>query len=243
MRWLALFFLLCPRAWGAITIVAAAHLGQGSTDTNTFTTTSINTTGCNFLVASVGYFSTIALTDSKGNSWTPLTAFTNGGGNNSVRIFYVANPVVGTGHTFTLTGASSFGAIAVQGFSGVNTVPFDQQNGATQSISANTQPGSVSPTQDNELIVTAYSQSLAGTMTINSGFTITDQTQIGSGAHFGSALAYIINGAGTSGVGVNPTWTNGTGVDQSAASIATFKVAAAAATTAFGAINNPLGGF
>lgn len=226
----------------SISVIAGAHIGQGSTDTNTFTTSSIDTTGCNFLVAAVGFFSAIALTDSKGNTWTPLTTITNTTGNNSIRIFYAFNAIVGTGHTFTLTGASSFGAICVQGFSGVKTSsPFDQQNGATTVVSASLQPGSVSPSEDNELIVTGYTQSaIVGTMSIDSGFTITDQISVGSGAHFGSALAYIIKGAGTAGIGVNPTWTNGGGIDQSAATIATFRQTS---SSTFGQINNPIGGF
>lgn len=214
------------RASGGVAIVTGAHIGAGSPDTNTFTTSAIDTTGCDFLVVAVGYFSAIVLSDSKTNSWSALTVKTNVDGNNSVVLYYCAAPIVGTGHTFTLTGLVSFGSIAVQGFRGVKAAsPFDKENGATVTGATTLQPGNVAPVEDNELLVTAYTESVVGTLSINSGFTITDQTAVGSGAHFGVALAYLINGAGTLGVNVNPTWTKTGANDQSAAVIATFKKA------------------
>lgn len=232
MRWLRVLacLLVVSPSWATYSLVSAAHIGAGSTDTNTFTTSAIDTTSVTFLVAAVGFFSAISLTDSKSNSWTCITIQTNTSSNTSEKICYVVNPIVGSGHTFTLTGATTYGSIAVQGFTGNASTPLDQQTGTTGVGSATWQAGNVAPTQDNELALAAYSQAaVVGTMTIDSGFSITDQTPVGSGAHFGIALAYKILGAGTSGVNVNPTWTNGSGADQPALTNATFKTAAASA--------------
>lgn len=213
----------------SIALVSGAHIGAGSADTDGFTTSAINTTGSTFLVAAVGFFlgGTMTFSDSKSNVWTASTTYTNESGNNSIRIYYSSSPVVGSNHTFTTTGSTNYSAITVQGFSGVHlTAPFDREHGSSGVGVDNYQPGNVAPSQDGELLISAYTQSaVAGTMTIDSGFTITDQVQVGSGAHFGAALAYKILGSGTSGVNVNPKWTNGGGVDQAAVVINTFKKA------------------
>jgi hypothetical protein len=57
------------------------------------------------------------------------------------RLYYAANPTVGSGHTFSYTGASNFSSIFVAAFSGVATSsPFDKENGATSSATNGSRP-------------------------------------------------------------------------------------------------------
>jgi RHS repeat-associated protein len=78
------------------------------------TPVAIDTTGATFIIAAVSYNTglTPTITDSKGNTWTPLTASTVTG-TVSERLYYAANPVVGTGYTFSNTATSNFSSICV----------------------------------------------------------------------------------------------------------------------------------
>src|SRR5258705_8700383 len=94
---------------------------------NTSTTASLNTTGATLLVIHVGYLASIppAISDSKGNTWVGLTIASTTV-SNADRLYYVANPTVGTGHTFTFTGTGVLAEMVAAAFSGVITVaPFD----------------------------------------------------------------------------------------------------------------------
>ncbi len=167
------------------------------------------------------------MADSKGNTWTQLTGY-NTGADAYVKVWYVANPIVGTGHTFTVgTGGSVDASAYIAGFSGVVTsAPFDQQNGATVASSATIQPGSITPTQADCLIICGLSSydASALTATINSGFTITDQAGFSSGNYFGGGLAYLVQSTASA---VNPTWAAGSSFTNAAAAIASFKPAVA----------------
>lgn len=208
----------------AIALVAHAS----SVGSNGTTTSAINTTGASLLVAFVGFvFNNAAvISDSYGNTWTPLT-FHLGVNNCTTQIFYVQNPTVGTGHTFSETGTSTYPALSVAAFSGTATSSvFDVQNG-TNPVGATTfQPGSVTPSQNNSLIVTGFDNdqgSSAQDTTINSGFTITDQNGYGFGVNEGGGLAYLVQ---TTAAPVNPTWTMSTAALGAGSAIAVFKPAA-----------------
>ncbi len=91
-------------------------------------------------------------------------------------------------------------------FSGADTVvPFDQQNGvATPTTTTSYQPGSITPSENNEVIVTAITSGGGVTSySIDSGFTISDQFDLSGGGHFPLGMAYLIQ---TSAAASNPTW-------------------------------------
>ena len=140
----------------APTLVAHAAMPAGGG-----TTSAINTTGAKILVAAVStYVSSGTISDSKSNTWVPLTA--NGSGGNAVaQLFYVVNPTVGTGHTFTSSG--SYISASVAAFAGVATTsPFDEQTGSTGSGST-LATGNITPSNANSLIVSVMSaQGVAG---------------------------------------------------------------------------------
>lgn len=201
-----------------------AHTSAASSDGTTVTTGAIDTTGATLLVVGAGAGTSIgSIADSKSNSWTAGAAVTN---TLITQIWHVINPTsVGSGHTFTVnTQASSFPAICVLALSGADTAASrDQQNTGTAAAGTTVQPGSVTPTADNEIVITAAHVTVTGeTVSIDGGFNISDQVTAG-GPNYGVALAYLIQ---TSLAAANPTWTFSTTETFPAAGIDTFKAAA-----------------
>ncbi len=213
----------------AIAFVVGAHVTEGS-GANGGTSGSIDTSGANFLVVSVGSYSggDTTITDSKSNNWTQLTPQDE----TQVslvrsRIWYAKNAIVGSGHTFSDAVASSFPSFCVAAFSGVDTSsPFDQQNGAHDAGGVSTtgiSTGSVTPTSDNQLIIAGLAVgSSTATPAIDGGFTRLDFVNFSASTYYGSALAYLIQ---TSAAAANPFWDTDV-TNTKAATIATFKAAA-----------------
>src|SRR4051794_24890452 len=101
------------------------------------TTGGIDTTGAGLLVAAVATYSGSAtVSDSKGNTWSPLTRY--GAGGNKIQMFWSPPSTVGAGHTFTATSAGFSATIAVAAYSGQAATPFDAESGA-----AADSPGSI----------------------------------------------------------------------------------------------------
>lgn len=190
-------------------------------DSSGVTTGSIDTTGCDFLVAAVGEYagsSGTSMTDSKGNTWNIITS---NNGTTRTHICYCVPTSVGSGHTFSWAGSSVFASIVVAGFSGAHASPFDQSNGSTGS-SATLATGSVTPSEDDELLITSStSVDSAGVPTINSGFTVVDGLPYSPSNYFSVAMGMKIQ---TAAGAENPTWT-WTNSSEVAAKIVTFKKA------------------
>lgn len=202
-------------------------VSAGSSDTANVTTGAIDTTGANLLVLNVVWSSavgSVTISDSNGNTWFPLTAADSAGGSHvESQLYYAKNPIAGTGHTFTVTG--SIGGItpsvAVEAWSGADIAsPFDQENGFGQNTAGNTiQPGSVTPGQNNELLVTGILITAAFSgLAIDSSFAISEQVANG-GTNWGCAIGHKVQ---TNLGAENPTW-SWTGGTPSATVIATFR--------------------
>lgn len=204
---------------GSITPIALiSNTQKGSINLTDVTTNAIDTTGATLLVVSSTSAGNSVITDSKGNSWLPLTQrlSTSGG---SVQLFYVTNPIVGTGHTFTNTQTAP--SLSVLAFSGVITSsPFDVQNGAGAAASSSLATGSITPNQANEVIITglAVDGSTTSDYIVNSGFIASTYIPVVAGQCFGSGIAYKIQ---TTATAVNPTWSGTSG--GLAVAIASFK--------------------
>lgn len=188
------------------------------------TTSGVNTTGVDLMIVAIGWFnsgqSTTAptITDSKSNTWTALTV-RNTGVNLGTVLYYSRVTSVGSGHTFTLSG-QTYSSICVAGFSGSISSPFDQENGYGTSPVTTIQPGSVTPSNDNQLVVSGLASGGVGySYSINSSFTIAVQDSGSPSSSFPCGLAYKIQ---TSAAAVNPTWTLSNST-QAAAAIGTFK--------------------
>jgi hypothetical protein len=208
------------------------HTAKGSPDGNTFTTDGIDTSRANLIIVAVGSYEAAAepaISDSYGNDWSnaALTAQSLPG-TGRIRFFYIwgrsENPgaIGGPGHTFTLTGTGFFGSVAVVAYAGAASHPFDVQNGATTASGTSLQPGSVTPTRNNELVVTALGFQAVATTNIDSGYSIQETVGFSAGVHSGLSIATRVQ---TTAVATNPTW-GWSVTTEGEAVIATFRASA-----------------
>ena len=221
----------------AAAITAGNHL-SAQFGANGGTTAAMSTSGATLivLVASELVSGTPCTpSDSQTNTYTGLTAQANAS-ETRVRLWYVAAPSTSGTHTFTCAGTNHYPTVTVMAFNGVAASPFDQQNGAQSDNGALTTlaTGSVTPTEDNELVVTGIAvgnSAFGGTPTV-SGYTVAEFMNYQGGTAVGGALAYVIQ---TTATATDPTWvwTNG---GRPAAAVATFKAAAAGGSTCTGGL-------
>lgn len=206
-----------------------------STDDMTVTTGEVNSAGGNLIVCGVADAATNAgvVTDSKSNSYTRLNEYENVTTNLRNALFYVYAPIVGAAHTFTYQvdggATASFPALGCIVFSGSITSPLDQQNGSTLGNTGTaTTTGSVTPTENNELIVTVNSYWVfagTGSTAPNQSVIQTADIDAVTGQNFALGLGYKIQ---TTAAAINVTWTHDdTSSDNSVAAIATFKAGTA----------------
>lgn len=193
---------------------------------NGATTGANDTSTATLLIMSVawsGVAPTIA--DSKSNTWVPLTVKTGGASNVSNRLYYcLASPVVGTGHTFSATGAGLAIALSVEAHDG-GPYTFVSENGAAYTATVSVQPGA--PSGNSTLMVTGISLGDASVPTIGSGFTIATFRTFSGGSNYGASQAYLYQALGA---GVNPTWGAMSGGAGGGATIAAFAPGGAVAT-------------
>ncbi len=192
------------------------------------TTTGIDTTGADLIVVFVNYYSnyfgSFSLSDSNGNTWTSLTG-TDPAGQAGCRFYYCLSPTVGSGHTFTQAGFA-YHSMAVMAFSGANTAgAVDQQNGASTAGASSLATGSVTPTEDNELVIYGCA---GGTIAAGHDITAVDvgtlQHHVASATNtYAQAVGYQIQ---TTATARNPSFTCSASAKFSAR-IATFKAATA----------------
>lgn len=220
LRWLIVAFAL----------VANTAVGNTNGGAGAVTTPAIDTTGANLIVLAVSSYAATSeptISDSKSNTWSQLTI--RSAGDTRFRLFYCAGPTVGSGHTFTVSPSAGnpYQSFCVGAFSGAAaSTPFDQQNGAT-ATGTSLATGSVTPSEDNELVIAGLNFAAVNTISVNGGFTISDQINYSASVRFGSAMAYLIQ---TSLAAANPSFSWSTST-AAAAGIATFKAAAGGGST------------
>ena len=190
------------------------------------TTAAIDTTGCDFISVFVSYYSLSlptgpSVTDSKSNTYTIGTIYsvTNGA---AVVEFRCEAPTVGSGHTFTASGTDLYGCIGAIAFTGMASTAFDQTAGAASSGGTTRQPGSITPSQANTILVSAlgYNENASGSVSINSGFTEIITLPSRSGEVLGLHVAYKVMTAATA---TNPTWTSTGTFGESGANQVSYK--------------------
>lgn len=201
------------------------------------TTAGVDTTGADFLVLGISCESTHndTPTDSKGNTWTQLTSYT--ASEPRVRLWYSVPTSVGSAHTFSSNGSNLVGSIFVGAFSGVKqTSPADLQAGANGTGASTLATGSITPSENNCLVISALAFNAAGSpITIDSGFTeIGPEIDFGAGDHYGGQMAYKVQ---TTAAAVNATWTRGVGTVGMAATVASFKASTAGGLTTVKTVN------
>ena len=189
----------------------------GATPTN-ITSSAINTTGANLLIVTAYTYvaSTCAITDSPNsggsNSWVQLPSYGTAG-TGYLQIFYSVKgpisgpPVVGTSHTFTaLCPVGQYIGIAVSAYAGANPATMNvyaERNYASSpstTLQAAITQGLKASAGDLIYSAEESANQTAGTDSIDSGLTVTDQTLSGI------AFAQAALAPATAGV-INPTWT------------------------------------
>ncbi len=214
-------------------IALVAHRIDGSGSGNGFTSGSFDSTGANFLAVwiALGGTGTYSGTpsDNKGNSgWVQGTPAVSGLSDRCGCWWYCIPTTVGTGHTISVTGTSTFPTIAVSAWSGADTSsPYDQHNEGGLVFGTTVSTGSVTPSQNNELLLAGlqFDDSTNGNTSTGS-FSVIDRLNDGSFGHSSAAVAYEIQTTATA-RNVAWTWTNSS---RAAAGIITIKEGAVAPT-------------
>ena len=190
------------------------------------TTSGADTSAYTALVVVLDYYKAggANLSDSKGNTWTKVADGIDPVTNCACTMYYCDAPTVGTGHTFTTT--SQYCGLTAIGITGEATSFYDTSSGRggiDGSPFTTFQPGSVTPSVNDCLLITsAYQAAATGGVSTPSGYT--SLANWGLGSAFPGGVAYKIQGTAAAD---NPTW----GVSPTsnvAANIAVFKPAATA---------------
>lgn len=204
-----------PNCVSAGAWVCLAHAQGLSTDNVSAATGPMNCTGANLEVVTVAFFGGIgsfsSLVDSTGlNTWGTFSFGSSGGGSNASMTWFLVNPAVSSSQTFTVTGTGTFvPVIEVQCWHDTVGTPTNDgggdNNGTTSSISSITAGAfAITPTVSGDLIYTTItSHSTVVVYTVNSGFTVFDQTPDNGATHVGAAVASLVY---PSIVPINPTW-------------------------------------
>jgi hypothetical protein len=219
---LALWPQVGNAAWTLLAHGTAQQNGGGAP----VSTGALNCTGATLLAVGISNYSTVpTVSDSQSNSWVLATSnTTNTSG--EVYLYYVyvsSGSQVSSTQTFTIVGGGNFATEFVQCWAGSRATPLDQTNGGSATFNFTLQTGSITPTLNNELVISVIDDYQQSALAIDSGFTISDSTNWGgSGTSNAGGMAYLIQGTAAA---TNPTW-SWTTQDQAAAIIASFFSAA-----------------
>jgi hypothetical protein len=210
-------------AWGSSPVVSHSEgFGAGTGGT----TSGIDTTGADTIFVEVAHQSALTPSDSKSNTWTLIRNHDNGFGvQNSLYRLGSGNASVGSGHTFTLTVVSGPCSVAITAFAGGATSSIDdQENSAGGIFDVTIQPGSITPSGANTLLITGctFSEDNNEPSSIDGGFTIAASSGTVAG-QFGTGIAYLVQGSAAA---ANPTWTATVSATHRVATIANFVAAA-----------------
>lgn len=187
----------------------------------------INTATADLLLALVAsYYGAPAptLSDSKTNTWQVAENFIGSGGAScQLKLYYCYGGTVGSGHTVTCTASGAYGSVIFAAYSGAVATPLDQHTSTGAAGVTSVQPGSVTPSEGNELVIACLGyQTAAAVASIGGGFTKRANENPQSGVSYGCALADLIQ---TSAAAANPSW-SWTGAGDATALLVTFKAAA-----------------
>ena len=157
----------------------------------TGTTSNVDTSGSSiiFLEVSGGLSVVPTPSDSKSNTWIALNTNTGNGSTFNNTLYYCKPCIVGTGHNFSFTGATSAGSIIAAWFSG-GMQAFDLQ-GADNVFGTNTSPAIV-PNNNNEIVITGDIPQNVNATGVTPGWTVALIIPFVGGNNFSSGFAYQI---------------------------------------------------
>lgn len=204
----------------AITLVS---YGDGTGTTASATSSAIDTTGANLLIAVVsGYNAEIdesVFSDNKSNTFFVISHTI---GLSSGKVFGCFNPTVGTGHTVSYSKSASYPQVGLYSFSGVDApnFVFSRNDSATRS---SVTVGSVEATKNNSLFFLSVISGNPYTLSsVTGGFTTLTNVGGIAASYMGLHTAYKIQSAAGA---ENPTATM-SGSMHLAATMSTFLEAA-----------------
>jgi hypothetical protein len=195
------------------TVIASAKAASSNSRTVSTAATPINVTGADLIVIVEGIYSNPlpGPTDNFGNVFVPMTV-ESGTLGAYVQFWICENPITGSGYAASINAAAVvFPSIIVLALSGSASSPFDVQNGAQSGT-----PGLVTPSEANELVLTALVTSTGDPGIVDSSFSVVQSINF-SANNLGLALGLQVQ---TTATPRNPTWA-GTGIQASI--IAAFK--------------------
>lgn len=190
-------------AWNKVADAVKGGSANGvTTDAADFSAATFIIVNCSWYTGSTANGT---LTDSTGaNTYNALTRMTVE--NIATRMFWTIPAAVSGSMTFSYNGTDIFPSIQVLGFTGNHASPFDQESaGGSTTISSTAFPGSLTPSEDNCLIVTSEvneNNSGGGAATISGTFTAHAVNYSGGNSE-GGGIAYLIQ---TTAEAVNPAW-------------------------------------
>lgn len=202
---------------------------SGQTETgspNTVTIDATDMTGADTFVVILGFSdvsSNHSVADGVNDYDLVVRQNNTGDGFGAVSIYVAENATASGSMTWTCTSSNSFTGAVVLGFSGgLASPPADQTSGDWDDDTTTIQPGSITPTQNAELVVSGIVHFDDNSLpTISGGYSTVYGALYVDGESFGVAAAYQIQ---TTATATNPTWTYDASSDYSAA-IASFKAA------------------
>ena len=196
-------------SWTEIAKTSAVAASPG----NSITTASIDTIGADLIIICINSWQAqITPTDSAGNSWTPIQSYSGAG--YYEELFYCVNPTTSASHTFTASDVVTqrYPGIAVLAVSGSASSPLDQHNGNVTGGTGDTiSPGSITPTEDGELVVVGMSHDDEANSTITSTVDIDYYTWIANTIYgIGTGIGYKVQSTAAA-INPTPTWSSSSG--------------------------------
>lgn len=216
-------------AHAAITLVCSTTNGGTA---NTVTAPSAGTVDCtgatqiDINVSSYAVNGAVTPTDSSSNTYGCVAAPPTSA-NTRNQHCHVDNPTVTSTMTFTAAQTSCFCSITVFGFNNTKVASPLDQTSKSSTTGTTIQAGSVTPSEDNEVIIAGLSFAVSeATHTIDLGFSTPLCSDFLGSNHFGVCGSYLIQ---TSAAAVNPKYTVASSSDMTASNV-TFKSNGAAPT-------------
>lgn len=213
---------------------------QSSNNGLSVVTDGVDSSGANSAFITVAYLSADGgtLTSSKAGTLTPYSDVV--GSVVANRTYYTQGGTFGSSHTFTFTCTTAcYPAIAHMEWKTAKASPSDQESSGTVASGTSLNVGAVTPSEDNELIVSGIAFSSANSMvTVNSSMTIADTALFATGQAFGVSLAYKVQ---TSAAAIDPAWSWSTAAGGTLKN-ATFKTGTAATSSNGGQMLLGIGG-
>lgn len=195
-------------------------------DHNNATTSTVDMTGATHFVVCVGMPNgndEPTISDTAGNTNWVRDELVSSLVSGDLRVYRCANALDSANYALTLNSVqANFFGIVVHGFSGVKTTsPLDaNSNSNVQNGVSSIQPGSMTPTEDGEVVYTGIVVHTSGNnpSSIDSGFTRASVAV--SADNFGVGGAYKVQ---TSAGAENPTWSITPAADDPATVIFAYK--------------------